>query len=305
MKNLTSNKKKLSLIIIILALTLISLGIYMISNKSNDNNNNNNNNNNDNNEVENKNDKIPEEKVEELDINSEEVKKLYEIARMETKIESVTKSNPFNGYIESDIYTKKEMKVKDIDNKSFFTRSLVHFIQNERYNFEYIEYSKDDHYSKHIEIKKNELKKVLYTLFGDEYTIDDFELYRKRIVASVINYNKEKDTYSFVFDGIPVVYSTTETKLIKAEKDKDCIYLYEKVGVTTNLKTKYFSNMIDLNMKGMKEREFLENNKDKAKDLNGKSIWEYEDNLSTFRYVLKKDKNGEYHLYSMGYVEVK
>ena len=197
------------------------------------------------------------------------------------------------------------MKPKDLTSTVFFVHKIIEFIKNERYNFEYIEYEKDNQYKQHIEIKKSELEKVLYKLFGDNFTIEDFELYSRRIVKEVINYNKEKDTYTLVKAGISTDYLTIETKLIKIEKDKDYIYLFEKVGLTTPSKIKYFTNMIGLDKNCSNEKSFLEKNKDKAKDLNGKSIWEYEDNLSTYRYVLKKDKNGEYHLDSMGYVEIK
>lgn len=301
MKYLNSHTKKIAIIIIVIGLALTSLGIYSVCNQ-NDNNTNNNKN-----EINNNDDKIPvDEKFEELDINSEEVKMLYGIAKIEEKIESTTNSKPYNSRLESYIYSKKgEIKPKDLANNVLFVYKLMEFIKSKRYNFEYDEYEKDNPYKQHIEIKKTELEKVLYTLFGDNFTIDDFELYSHRIVKEVISYNKEKDTYTLIKNGISVDYSIIETKLIKVEKDKDYIYFFEKIGLTTTSKSKYFSNMIDFSINYQNENQFLENNKDKAKNLNGKSIWDYEDNLSTFRYVLKKDKNGEYHLDSMGYVEIK
>lgn len=304
MEYLNNNKKKIAIVMIVIGLVLIPLGIYFISNNKKDNSNSNED------VVESDNNKTPgEEKVDdkdnEIDKDSEEVKKLYEIAKMDTKIESFTQSTSLNEGLGKYIYSNKETNIKDLDRKVFFLYRIIRFIQNNRFNFEYVEYEKDDHYTTQIEIKRSELKKVLHTLFGDKYTIDDFDLYRNRLVGSIQSYNKEKDTYTFIKHGIFADFSTIETKLIKVEKDENYIYLYEKVGIITTSKTKYFSNILDLNLDYNKEKEFLENNKDKAKDLNGKDIWDYEDDLSTFRYVLKKDKNGEYHLDSMGYVELK
>lgn len=304
MEYLNKNRKQIAIAMTVIGLVLILLGIYFINNNKKDNSDKNKN------VEESDNTKTPDQekvddKDDEKDKDSEEIKKLYEIAKMDAKMESLTQSTSLTEGLVKYIYSKKETKIKELDRNVFFLFRLIRFIQNERYNFEYIEYEKDDPYTIHIEIKKSELKKVLYTLFGDEYTIDDFELYRKRIVNTLQSYDKEKDTYTLIKDGIFVDLATIETKLIKVEKDENYIYLYEKVGVTTTSKTKYFSNILDLKMNYNKEKEFLENNKDKAKDLNGKSIWEYEDDLPTFRYVLKKDKNGEYHLDSMGYVEIK
>ncbi len=302
MKYFNNYKKKIAIAMIVIGLALIPLGIYLISNNKD-------NNNRKNEEVSNNNKKPDEEKghekVEELDINSDEVKKLYEIAKMKDKMTSNINSYPFSFYLEKVIYAEKEMKVKELDDKGFFIYSLLNFIKSKRYNFEYTESEKNNRYFEQIEIKKSELKKILYILFGDNYTIDDFDLFEKRIVPEVLNYNKDKDTYTIIRNGLPIIYSTIETKLIRVEKYKDYIYLYEKVGIITKSKTKYFSNAINMKTNFSFEKDFLENNEDKAKDLNGKSIWEYEDNLSTYRYVLKKDKNEEYHLESMGYVEIK
>ncbi len=301
MKNLTSNEKKLTAIIIVLALALVSLTVYIITDK------NKNDNNNINNEVEN-NDKPSEEKVEDLDINSEEVKELYALAKMKEETNNIINSYSYDNSLEECIYEQKESKPKDLDCNILFVYRLNNFIQNKNYNFEYNKSKNQNNGTDNIEIKKSELEKVLYKLYGNNYTIDDLNSYIADVIGNdsyIIKYDKDQDTYKFNISGGFIASTSIETKLIKAEKDKDYIYLYEKVGLSTNSKKKYFSNMIGLSKDESDENKFIEKNKDKAKDLNGKSIWDYENNLSTFKFVFKKDKNGEYHLESMGYVEIK
>ena len=73
------------------------------------------------------------------------------------------------------------------------------------------------------------------------------------------------------------------------------MYLYEKIGMDDPLN---YSNPLSYFSSSMDEINI-------QKPLNGKSIWEYEDYLSTIMYKLKKDENGEYHLESMEYFELK
>lgn len=286
-EKIKSKEKRLSILVTILIIVVVILSISCVSLVIN-----NNDNEKDNEVVEKEeddkkdNDEEPNTDMllEELNINTKEVSDLYELIKLKDYSNyGYTNNETFVSYdLESFLYSREKTLPLDLNESKQFGYFLGQFI--EKYHFEY--QKGDENQCEKSKITKSELEKVLYRLFGENYSIDDFS-----DPSNYFKYNETEAVYEFGGCGGDTSVLYLHTKLIKAEKKDNYIYLYEKIGIEVGPTDSYLSNNI-------------ENNKTE-KPLNGKSIWEYEEDLSTFMYTFKKDKNGEYHLESMEYFDLK
>ena len=291
----------ISVIILIIAFVLLATSVILlaldskknnIDNKEQENNNSVEEDNNDNNsENSNLNDENNDEttlnsNIELIDVSLQEVSKLLSLI----KLISFEENNhiydmPLVSFGPETFFLSKN-KINPTD---FYEWEYIeHYIRN-FIDFHNIEYEKDptDPYCGVSKIKKENLQKVLYMLFGEGYSID-------KIKFEHFKYIESEDKY--LFEGCSGDTSATNIylKTVKAERKNEYIYIYEKIGIVNEPSEIYFSSYFD----------YKEGSK-KQKPLNGKSIWEYEDDLSTFMYTFKKGVDGEYHLESMEYYELK
>lgn len=227
-------------------------------------------------------------KIEQLDINSKEISDLYGLIRMDdfSDYNYIKSESDFFSNITSFIYQREKTIPSEFNEWGGFSYYLVNYLDANNYikKEDVFAFSGVDNYG--AIIKKNDLKEVLYKFFGNNYLIEN--LTDKNIG---FEYIESSDSYRIYLQGGDTAFQSTESKLIKAEKDENNIYLYEKIAMVAPGEGLYYTNYLD--------------NKKVGKPLNGKDIWEYEEDLSTFMYTFEKDSNGEYHLKSMEYYEIK
>ena len=227
-------------------------------------------------------------KIEQLDINTKEISDLYGLIRMDdfSDYNYIKSESYFFSNITSFIYQREKTIPSEFNEWGGFSYYLVNYLDANNYikKEDVFAFSGVDNYG--AIIKKNDLKEVLYKFFGNNYLIEN--LTDKNIG---FEYIESSDSYRIYLQGGDTAFQSTVSKLIKAEKDENNIYLYEKIAVVVPGEGLYYANYLD--------------NKKVGKPLNGKDIWEYEEDLSTFMYTFEKDSNGEYHLKSMEYYEIK
>ena len=227
-------------------------------------------------------------KIEQLDINTKEISDLYGLIRMDdfSDYNYIKSESYFFSNITSFIYRREKTIPSEFNEWGGFSYYLVNYLDANNYikKEDVFGFSGVDNYG--AIIKKNDLKEVLYKFFGNNYLIEN--LTDKNMG---FEYIESSDSYRIYLQGGDTAFQSTVSKLIKAEKDENNIYLYEKIAVVAPGEDLYYTNYLD--------------NKKIGKPLNGKDIWEYEEDLSTFMYTFEKDSNGEYHLKSMEYYEIK
>ncbi|MBO5376705.1 MAG: hypothetical protein J6A52_07655 [Bacilli bacterium] len=285
----------ISVIILIIAFVLLATSVILlaldskknnIDNKEQENNNSveedNNDNNSENSNLNDDNNDEPtlDSNIELIDVSLQEVSKLLSLIKLKTYDDTDLTTETFLAFFEPEslIYSKEKITPKDFYEWTSLNIYIERFLKF--HNIKCEEVPNDN--CGQLKITKEELQKILNKLFGDGYSAESKNF-------SNMNYIEEEDKY--VIGGCygDTGVTSSHAKLIKAERKEDYIYIYEKVGLT-DLED-YYSNGID--------------GKKTPKELNGKSIWEYEDDLSTFMYTFKKGVDGEYHLESMEYYEIK
>ena len=181
----------------------------------------------------------------------------------------------FFSNITSFIYRREKTIPSEFNEWGGFSYYLVNYLDANNYikKEDVFAFSGVDNYG--AIIKKNDLKEVLYKFFGNNYLIEN--LTDKNIG---FEYIESSDSYRIYLQGGDTAFQSTVSKLIKAEKDENNIYLYEKIAVVVPGEDLYYTNYLD--------------NKKVGKTLNGKDIWEYEEDLgypTNYKVVLvKKDE---------------
>lgn len=193
----------------------------------------------------------------ELDINSDLVQNLYK------------KVNPSDNFMILDLLYKEPGKPK---NAFYISAGLKYYIDNNGFK---------------EEISEKEIANSIYEIFGDNLTFYHERAYILKDTYCGYDYNKNLNRYEFL-SGCSGSYDSMERKIVKATKEKDYLYIYEKsIYIIHDIGIDGAHYTIYNNIKDLKE---LAQITEKNGDYNIK-IDDYLEESSTYKYVFKKVKD--------------